>query len=58
MLKEDPPMAAPSHVDLDTPAPDFRLPATDGRTYAFGDVAGKNGTVIVFICNIVPMSKR
>jgi len=51
-------MAAPSHVDLDTPAPDFRLPATDGRTYAFGDVAGKNGTVIVFICNIVPMSKR
>jgi peroxiredoxin len=39
---------------LDTPAVDFRLPATDGRTYSFDDVAGKNGTVIVFICNHCP----
>ena len=30
-------------------APDFRLPATDGRTYALKDVAGGKGTVIVFI---------
>ena len=32
----------------------FRLPATDGRTYALKDVAGEKGTVIVFICNHCP----
>lgn len=44
-------------IILDTPAVDFRLPATDGRTYAFGDVAGETGTVIVFICNHCPYVK-
>lgn len=44
-------------IDLDAPAPEFRLPATDGRTYALEDVAGKNGTVIVFICNHCPYVK-
>jgi peroxiredoxin len=38
-------------------APDFRLPATDGRTYALKDVAGANGAVIVFICNHCPYVK-
>jgi peroxiredoxin len=38
-------------------APDFRLPATDGRTYGFADVAGAQGTVIVFICNHCPYVK-
>src|SRR5438105_997842 len=38
-------------------APDFRLPATDGKTYAFADVAGKNGAVVVFICNHCPYVK-
>jgi peroxiredoxin len=37
--------------------PDFRLPATDGKSYALGDVAGRNGTVIVFICNHCPYVK-
>ena len=41
-------------VELDTPAVDFWLPATDGRTYSLRDVAGENGTVIVFICNHCP----
>jgi peroxiredoxin len=41
-------------ITLDIPAGDFRLPATDGRTYSLHDVAGKNGTVIVFICNHCP----
>jgi peroxiredoxin len=51
-------MAAPaSQIELDTPALDFRLPATDGRTYSLADVAGKNGTVIVFICNHCPYVK-
>jgi peroxiredoxin len=44
-------------LHLDTPAPDFRLPATDGKTYTVGDVAGRNGTVVVFICNHCPYVK-
>jgi peroxiredoxin len=46
--------ATVTSVMLDVPAVDFRLPATDGKTYSFADVAGKNGTVIVFICNHCP----
>ena len=42
---------------LGTTAPDFRLPATDGKTYALKDVAGAKGTVIVFICNHCPYVK-
>ena len=38
-------------------APDFRLPATDGRTYALKDAAGEKGAVIVFICNHCPYVK-
>src|SRR5947208_6135393 len=49
--------AAAPQVTLDTSAPDFRLPATDGRTYALADVAGRNGTVIVFLCNHCPYVK-
>ena len=49
------PMAAtPPPLALDSPAPDFREPGTDGRTYALDDIAGENGTVIVFICNHCP----
>src|SRR5437870_2048226 len=42
---------------LGVKAPDFRLPATDGKTYALSDIAGKNGTVVVFICNHCPYVK-
>ena len=49
--------ATPPPLTLDTPASNFRLPATDGRTYALEDIAGKNGTVIVFICNHCPYVK-
>ncbi len=42
---------------MGTSAPDFRLPATDGKTYALKDVAGPKGTVIVFICNHCPYVK-
>ena len=42
---------------LGTPAVDFQLPATDGRTRTLDDVAGKKGTVIVFICNHCPYVK-
>ena len=42
---------------LGTSAPDFRFPATDGKTYAWSDIAGSKGTVIVFICNHCPYVK-
>ncbi len=42
---------------LGAPAVDFRLPATDGRIRTLDDVAGKKGTVIVFICNHCPYVK-
>ena len=38
-------------------APQFRLPATNGNTYALQDIAGSKGTVIVFICNHCPYVK-
>ncbi|CAD0186809.1 hypothetical protein RUESEDTHA_03720 [Ruegeria sp. THAF57] len=40
--------------DFGHPAPDFSLPATDGRTVTLADVAGENGTLIMFICNHCP----
>ena len=40
-----------------TPAPTFRLPATDGGIYTLDDVAGEKGSVIVFICNHCPYVK-
>jgi peroxiredoxin len=49
--------ASPTEIVLDVPAPDFSLPATDGKTTALKDVAGPNGTVIVFICNHCPYVK-
>jgi peroxiredoxin len=47
----------PPPVDLGMTAPTFSLPATDGRTYRFDDVAGPKGTVVVFICNHCPYVK-
>ncbi|MFL6520203.1 MAG: thioredoxin family protein [Chthoniobacterales bacterium] len=35
-------------------APDFRLPATDGKTYALGDFASDPVLVIFFTCNHCP----
>jgi peroxiredoxin len=58
MLRRNPAMAATSPpTNLDTSAPDFRLPATDGKTYSLDDIAGKKGTVIVFMCNHCPYVK-
>ena len=48
---------APETDTLDMPAPAFKLPATDGYTYTFDDLADEKGTVIVFICNHCPYVK-
>jgi peroxiredoxin len=47
--------SAPSAAS--TPAPTFRLPATNGGTCTLDDVAGTKATVIVFICNHCPYVK-
>ncbi len=44
----------PPVCDFGWPAPDFRLPATDGRTYRFAEIAGPKGTLLMFICNHCP----
>ncbi|WP_108484573.1 thioredoxin family protein [Oceaniglobus ichthyenteri] len=46
--------AAPPVCDFDWPAPDFSLLATDGQVLSLADVAGPNGTLIMFICNHCP----
>ena len=45
---------AATPLALDTPAPDFRLPGTDGRTSALDAIAREIGMVIVFMCNHCP----
>lgn len=35
-------------------APAFRLPATDGKTYALEELKGPSGTLVMFICNHCP----
>lgn len=46
--------AAPPVCDFGWAAPDFRLPATDGRSYGPDDLKGPNGLVVAFICNHCP----
>lgn len=45
---------SPPVCNFDWQAPDFDLPATDGQRYRFADVAGPNGTLVMFICNHCP----
>ena len=48
-------MAATAPVcDFGWKAPDFALPATDGKTYRLADIRGPRGTLIMFICNHCP----
>ncbi|ALI54856.1 thioredoxin family protein [Celeribacter marinus] len=46
--------AVPPVCEFNWSAPAFSLPATDGKTYTFSDVAGENGTLVMFICNHCP----
>ena len=47
-------LISPPVCDFGRPAPGFTLPATDCRTLSYADVAGPNGTLIMFICNHCP----
>lgn len=44
----------PFTLPLGAPAPDFALPATDGRTYSLKDFAGAEILVVFFTCNHCP----
>jgi peroxiredoxin len=48
---------SPPICEFDTPAPDFRLPGTDGRLHTLADCRGPNGLLVMFICNHCPYVK-
>ena len=43
--------------DFGWKAPLFRLPGVDGKTYSLEALKGKNGTLVMFICNHCPYVK-
>src|SRR5262249_12836603 len=45
-------------LPLGTPAPDFRLPDTDGKTVSLSDFAGSPAILVAFICNHCPYVKH
>ena len=51
------PALNPPVCDFGRPAPDFRLPATDGGIYARDDIATGKGLLVMFICNHCPFVK-
>ena len=50
-------LAKPGICNFGWKAHDFVLPGVDGRTWSLADVRGKNGTLVVFICNHCPYVK-
>ncbi|MCE9531967.1 MAG: thioredoxin family protein [Planctomycetes bacterium] len=44
-------------VPLGTPAPDFRLPDTDGKVVSLSDSAASPALLVAFICNHCPYVK-
>ena len=46
--------AIPPVCDFGWTAPDFTLPATDGRVLSLADIRGARGTLVTFICNHCP----
>jgi peroxiredoxin len=50
-------MATAPICDFGWKAPAFDLPATDGRRYSLANIAGPNGSLVMFICNHCPYVK-
>lgn len=50
--------SGPDTLPIGAPAPDFSLPATDGKTYSLRELAvGKKAVVVNFTCNHCPYAK-
>ena len=43
--------------DFGRKAVDFELPGVDGRIHSLADIAGTNGTLVMFLCNHCPFVK-
>ena len=52
-------IAATQHhvLEIGQPAPDFKLPGVDGKTYSLADFAGSPLLAIVFTCNDCPTAQ-
>lgn len=50
-------LADPAPLAIGAKAPDFSLPATDGKTYSLKDFASYKTLVIVFTCNHCPTAQ-
>ena len=49
--------ATASPCDFGAPAPDFELIGTDGKRHRRDDLRGRNGLLVMFICNHCPYVK-
>ena len=45
---------ATNNLKIGSPAPDFNLPAVDGKTYSLNSFDGKQALIIIFSCNHCP----
>lgn len=43
-----------TELEIGKVAPEFSLPSTDGKTYAYKEIAREKGALIVFTCNHCP----
>jgi peroxiredoxin len=48
---------APQTLPIGAPAPDFRLPGVDGKTYSLSDFADSKVLVVIFTCNHCPTAQ-
>jgi peroxiredoxin len=53
-IKETVMAARPPVCDFGWQAPDFSLPATDGRVLSLSDIQGDKATLVIFMCNHCP----
>ena len=51
------PALTPPVCDFGWNALDFTLPGVDGKSYSLADITGKDGTLLLFICNHCPYVK-